>query len=1647
MSSRVSAVSARLSGQQAALCPPRGGSIRLSSVRSVSRKLHTSRSAQRKITVIPMDPKEEKAPDQPPHPDLPPLSQVPSIDRHTLVRTFQKLQEVPFNAEYWEAVCARARDKTKPLLPSDVAEILQNIAAYPGKEVHGTTATSLLRVVRQSEFAVSSRDAVSVVHACGKLGLRPRKTLWMLYSKIVEDMKDLDATSIRRCVRAIRLLHLRLDSHPVFPAFLKKAGDRSAALAKTFTPTDFLFLLNTFAFLRFPHEKLFQAAAQHAALQSGSFSATELAIVANAYAQMEIRNLALLRSIADCAVVKADELNTQNMSNLVNAFAKLEFIEPRLFAEIAPRFCAKVRESSAQSLSNVAGAYAKAGVKHDALFKRIGMMATRKMGDFNGELEIRNRDLFASIADEIIFRGTIGRNLPHFSFSLRSLSQIAHAFAKMGLQDRRVFFVLVSMMKQAGSRAEKTGDKEADGQTLAMILRAFSMSGYNSKDFEPFITTQVLQRLHLLSTDDIASVAHACGKLGIKHEVLFKDLMRHSKERVQLFTPTSLCRYLRSLYKLGVYKRTFVRRSLKHVSTFMTTLQARDLVAASCGLAELGYRDVLFLSRLWQTLMAKQWDITPGLAAQALVAAAKLRHCPQYCWDVLMGKVFEGQHRLQAEGLFNVLHAVAIADTGTKLRWKEDVFASLLNTASEYSRSVPLESVSQLQIIDLWLRLLHTDAFQRLPFKSKDFLRKVRRVSPVTHTDFMGKSSRFHKAVSKALNAVGLVHRSEILLGPYSCDVLIGNRLIVEVDGPNHFYRDTNMRTAVSILKHKILEGLGFTVRRVTYQEWEQCVSKEQRKMLCVLFWKDVLGDQLKGQAGEDGTRREPQISDIVHLVAEHQKDPLELISDADAQKLPPLGSLPEGIRLFLDHEDSEGDGEASVNHQSSSASSSALSPASPLEGGDPQALPLPLPGFYTHPSAVEADEEDSERRREERRTRGGKKDLHPVESSAVAAVEELESFSFFNFLQEPFSVSALEESKELVRRAQREASRGSLIEGGRGESSEEGEEEGGGEDFDSDITPWRRFLVSENAEEKAENIVPGRGRVGDPFGLRLKEARRLEKLYQKGLHQKEKEKVKTRREGNLGEGEEAEEGEEGPLGSASAVRAVLSAHVQETRPGYRRALEVVARRSGLRNEGEVETDIEDEEEDEEDREKGNRDIDDAMEGNRSRRGRRPSSVPASSRAFRLRRRGREVGDREKGDGEKGSMGTIGRGKNAGVFSDETGEGRETGELNEKDKEGAGETAEYMFETAGEAEGAVFERFRESQSDMGIEKKTLQLSVLTETERDRDWGAVDRMGAPSSSWFDDAAAPVGDLEGEGRDPQDIWTEGHSRPVSGNNRSFDPDRLDKSSLSSSSRSGCGQGPSHFPPHSPGLPSRCQTDSEVRDLLRMEGPEDLRWWERMREREEKRGRKREREKEQRGCTEQQEGKKETDARISISSSMPIDTKGSKGRGEPPLNDGLGARVGEDEEGASGENSGFESGHHSTSLGGLLEGRARPSRRNVLLRLNSHWKGKTRVPTLSGTGEEDEREKRLGSEEEREHCHTRSIQGEIRKKKERKSDLPGFTDADCHRQSQVLAEAKAAARGHPARDSAQNQTRQWHSATLKEIVDVDESDEEGE
>lgn len=685
------------------------------------------------------------------------------------------------------------------------------------------------------------------------MGWRSRKTIELLCRQFLTYVRDAKPSQMRCVLAVFPRLHIPFNQDYQFKLY-GKIVDRFILLIKSITPKDFTISINTFARVHFKHDLFLDVAANHITQRISEFSIVQIALIANGYARLDRRNLPLLRVISREVQARINHLGPQDLSNIANAFAKLDYIDLDLFTELAPAICNKIRDFQPQGIANVANAYAKAGIRNQVLFERLGKVAIFLIQKFNSQglgnlanayarLDIQDRMVFEVIADEVIYRATAGTHYNHLRLDFRSIDQLANAFAKLGLRDKRVFFLLAYSIKQLLCN-RKTVTTTMDGQSLSMLLNAFAKAGMKIKLFHPLITYQAMRLRNQLSTIALSNILIDCNKLGIQHKALFASVLVNVKDRLEQFSPMGLVMLLRGFAKLNIYKRSFVRQCLKHCGLVLSQLDGVALCTLLHALADLRYRDPEFLSRLATAIDFKMFDLPSHHVCIALDSFARLRFKGSHIYKVTCREIFNNQHQLTVSEILSACNGLTLLDDYS---WDVELLYSLLHGLLPHRRRLHISTVKMLQGLELHLRLLRPNAYRGMTYDLKDFLLRVRGISVGSHQPTALSSSQFHREVSQYFQRVGLYHHSEVRIGPYSLDLVVGNTTVFEVDGEAHFYRDTDMRTAKSLLKHKMLESMGWRVVHIPYQEWQQCTSPQAKLRYCAALWRHLRPDEVPG--------------------------------------------------------------------------------------------------------------------------------------------------------------------------------------------------------------------------------------------------------------------------------------------------------------------------------------------------------------------------------------------------------------------------------------------------------------------------------------------------------------------------------------------------------------------------------------------------------------------------------------------------------------------------------------------------------------------------------------------------------------------------------------------------------------------------------
>ncbi|CBZ54895.1 conserved hypothetical protein [Neospora caninum Liverpool] len=206
------------------------------------------------------------------------------------------------------------------------------------------------------------------------------------------------------------------------------------------------------------------------------------------------------------------------------------------------------------------------------------------------------------------------------------------------------------------------------------------------------------------------------------------------------------------------------------------------------------------------------------------------------------------------------------------------------------------EGVSQLKIVELACRVGHLPfSFKTLSAASRDLLLRIRSCDLEPEEVCV---SGLQREVSSTARTVGYHCFTEVQVGPYTLDFvkpvtqedlaqmameeearksIPGFRrplrhiddpfeheldikgVVLEVDGPQHFYRDSFHWTSASKLKHRLLTGLGFRIAHVPYFDWLELHTEDVRRVYlrCALERAEspLEGDDLERWASRAASR------------------------------------------------------------------------------------------------------------------------------------------------------------------------------------------------------------------------------------------------------------------------------------------------------------------------------------------------------------------------------------------------------------------------------------------------------------------------------------------------------------------------------------------------------------------------------------------------------------------------------------------------------------------------------------------------------------------------------------------------------------------------------------------------------------------------
>ena len=586
----------------------------------------------------------------------------------------------------------------------------------------------------------------------------------------------------------------------------------------------------------------------------------DLSLIANAFAATNTWSSDLFSIICKKSIEILPQFENEPVSTalLLHAASKINespqiVITPDLadvFDHFAPHIAANIHayRKQGKAVAMILYAYGKSEVRPSEMFiKNFAELVKRDLTHYSfqalamsvygfSRLRVQDAVLWDQIKQEVVFRGTLGRRKNFASccspadVAMLAKGLLGNVFVSKNGQDDEgmVAHVLFRMLKR--------NDKIIDSKSFCGSLAVLAREKKSTNSINAWVSQQLPALLPTLTSKQLFSVLSSLHRTEFQNKFLASAI---SREAEKVSDVNLRIKFLCKLSKLRISSQVLLKDSAKIISSHLPSLSIDQLVDAIFAMAELRHRDELFNAKVIQAvlhqLQSSDEPVSDVLLSKLVLATSKLRITDQpRFYDVLMKKIFQVSPDTKSEQICcNILFAIASAlgsgDWEDPNGWFPTISRALL---ANIGSQLTVEGIRQIQILDLTLRMknisLHDPSLDQL-------LGRIRSIDTFkTSSPSIEQSSPAHREISRYLSKLGLVHRNEATLGPFSLDILVTEtKTIVEVDGPNHFFNESILRTSSSVLKHAIIKHLGFNLHHVPYQEWIQCNSEDKKLAYC----------------------------------------------------------------------------------------------------------------------------------------------------------------------------------------------------------------------------------------------------------------------------------------------------------------------------------------------------------------------------------------------------------------------------------------------------------------------------------------------------------------------------------------------------------------------------------------------------------------------------------------------------------------------------------------------------------------------------------------------------------------------------------------------------------------------------------------------
>lgn len=622
-------------------------------------------------------------------------------------------------------------------------------------------------IIRKLDSQVIS----SVCWACGEMNLKCVDLLDSICEEILcnQDLRsEFNAQAIALTLRAFA--KLKYESMGLFDAFAEDILREDSCLLEQFNEQSISMTLAAFADQKYENLELFDLFAEEIIKYPkllAKFTSQNIAVTFRAFGQIKY----LHRDLFD---VFAKEII--DYPDLLSQFK-------RQGIAMVLRACVEVKYDNRELF----GAFAEEILKSPNLRRCFTAEAISFTLRAFAEIQYKHDGLFKAFADDIL-------NYPQLreQFDSQNIAVTLRAFAEVKFECKQFFDEIADdILKYADLR------KQFNSRQLSSTLRAYAMMKYKHVElFEAFaketLTSGKLRKQ--FDSKQTSSTLLAFAHVNYLHQDLFdafaNDILEQPTRRKQ-FSPQAISNTLVAFMLMKYEKRALFDAFAKDIldnPDFVKRFSAHSILGTLKAYSEMNYEN-----RELFTVFAKYIVDHPEL-------------CEQYNTE-------EITITLRTFVVGGYIHPQLFQILLSKLNEKEITISDKFRLLQVYWY--------QKKCVDDCLKIEWPEWFKS---QRKEWQVMVKKYHP-------SNGSSLQEEIAIILKRIDSNFKEDVWLKINSVDFLYSEEsLIIEVDGPTHFIAETLEYLGKDILKQRLLEGMGYRVKRIPYMEWRTLKSFTARK-------------------------------------------------------------------------------------------------------------------------------------------------------------------------------------------------------------------------------------------------------------------------------------------------------------------------------------------------------------------------------------------------------------------------------------------------------------------------------------------------------------------------------------------------------------------------------------------------------------------------------------------------------------------------------------------------------------------------------------------------------------------------------------------------------------------------------------------------